>query len=464
MYSSVKSCVKSCGNYSDFFDISIGLRQGEIISPVMFSLFIEDLELYLQNNLNSGIDLQDICLILLLFADDMVLIDENPLDLQNSLNKLHEYCNKWGLEVNVNKTKIVVFRKRGGLRAGENWLYGQDNIEIVNDFNYLGVTLNYTGNFNLNTQTLYGKSLKALNNLVANLKKYETKPKIALQLFDSFIGSILMYASEVWGFHKSKKLENIHLKFCKTILGVRKSTSNVAVYGELGRYPLYINRYVRIVKFWFKIISSSNIIITTIVNSCMSDINIGYTNWFANVRSLLEKYGFFDVWLNPLSVNQNCFIVVFKQRLIDEYLQEWRASINCNDVLFLYKSVKDSFEMSPYLENIVSRKLRIALTKLRISAHNLRIQTGRYSRERVERNLRYCLICNTNEIEDEFHFVFKCPAYENLRNIYIKNYYRNRPSMFKFTQLLKSDKNKETIMLCQYINEAFKLRYQIINA
>lgn len=60
--------------------------------------------------------------------------------------------------------------------------------------------------------------------------------------------------------------------------------------------------------------------------------------------------------------------------------------------------------------------------------------------------------------------MFKCPAYENLRNIYIKNYYRNRPSMFKFTQLLQSDKNKETIMLCQYINEAFKLRYQIINA
>lgn len=97
------------------------------------------------------------------------------------------------------------------------------------------------------------------------------------------------------GFLQIKKIENIHLKICKTILGVRKSTSNVAVYGELGRYPLYINRYVRIVKFWFKIISSSNIIINTIVNSCMSDINIGYTNWFANVRSLLEKYGFLNV-------------------------------------------------------------------------------------------------------------------------------------------------------------------------
>jgi hypothetical protein len=43
--------------------------------------------------------------------------------------------------------------------------------------------------------------------------------------------------------------------------------------------------------------------------------------------------------------------------------------------------------MSHYLENLVSRTLRIALTKLRISAHNLRLQTGRYSRERVDRNL-----------------------------------------------------------------------------
>jgi hypothetical protein len=68
-------------------------------------------------------------------------------------------------------------------------------IEIVNDFSYLGVTLNYTGNFNLNIQAWYGKSLKAL----ANLTKYGTKPNIDLQLFDSFIGSTLMYASEVWG-------------------------------------------------------------------------------------------------------------------------------------------------------------------------------------------------------------------------------------------------------------------------
>ena len=80
----------------------------------------------------------------------------------------------------------------------------------------------------------------------------------------------------------------------------------------------------------------------------------------------------------------------------------------------------------------------------------------------IDRNLR-CLICNANEIEDEFHFVLKCPAYENLRKIHIKRYYRNSPNMHKFVQLLLCDTNKEINMLCKYINEAFKLRYQIIN-
>ena len=117
---------------------------------------------------------------------------------------------------------------------------------------YLGVALNYTGNFNLNTNTLRGKGLKALNVLLSNLKTYNCKPKVALQLFDAFVSSIITHSCEIWGFSKCSELEKMHLKFCKAVLGVSKSTSSVAVYGELGRYPLYINSYVRIEKYWLK--------------------------------------------------------------------------------------------------------------------------------------------------------------------------------------------------------------------
>jgi len=136
-----------------------------------------------------------------------------------------------------------------------------NSIEVVNDFNYLGTVFNYTGTFALNQEHLVGKSLKALNVLLINCKKHKLKPKLACQLFDAFVGSILGYSSEIWGHGKSKEIERIHLKFCKSILNVRTSTSNVGVYGELGRYPLYIARYIKIMKYWFKLVRTDNILL-----------------------------------------------------------------------------------------------------------------------------------------------------------------------------------------------------------
>ena len=429
----------------------------------MFSLFVEDLEMYLQSNNSNGLVLHDLCLVLLLFADDMVLIGETPEDLQMSLNNLSEYCNTWGLEVNTAKTKIVVFRKRGGTRLNERWIYNNDYIDNVDDFNYLGVTLNYTGNFNLNTQTLYGKGLKAMNVLLSNLRKYECKPRIALQLFDAFVSSIITYGCEIWGFTKSSQLEKLHLKFCKAILGVRQTTSNAAVYSELGRYPLYINRYVRILKYWFKLKKSDNIIVQSLLEDSMLELNNNNTanNWFRKVKDMLTRYGFYYVWTNETHVNETQFICTFKQRVIDEYLQQWNRQVDENSVLILYKAVKTSFEFEPYLDNIVSRNLRTAMSKLRLCSHNLRIHTGRYTG--LERNLRLCQLCNMNEVEDEFHLLFKCSTYSHLRQTFIKRYYRIRPSMFKLIQLFNTQNKSEMCMLSRYISVAFKVRFMLLS-
>ncbi len=122
------------------------------------------------------------------------------------------YCDKWGLEVNTEKSKIVVFRKRGAVRATETWFSMDNPLQVVNYFNYLGTVFNYTGNFILNQETLAGKGLKALNTLLANTYNFILKPKTVCQLFDAFVGSTLSYACEIWGFSKSKEIERIHLK------------------------------------------------------------------------------------------------------------------------------------------------------------------------------------------------------------------------------------------------------------
>ena len=103
MYDKVKSCVRHCNSFSEFFECSIGLQQGEVISPVIIPMFLEDLELFLQDDINSGLTIDDITIILLLFADDMVILGKSPRDLQNSIGLLQSYCEKWGLHVNVKK-------------------------------------------------------------------------------------------------------------------------------------------------------------------------------------------------------------------------------------------------------------------------------------------------------------------------------------------------------------------------
>ena len=65
----------------EFFEVYVGLMQREVISPVLFSLFLEDLELYLQTSDLSGLSLQDITLILLPLADDMVIFGHDQYDL-----------------------------------------------------------------------------------------------------------------------------------------------------------------------------------------------------------------------------------------------------------------------------------------------------------------------------------------------------------------------------------------------
>ena len=457
MYSKVKSFVRSANKISDFFQYAVGLQLGEVLSPLLFSLFVEDLELYLQDRITCGLNIDDINIILLLFADDMVLVGNSPVDLQCSLDRLYQYCSEWGLTVNIFKTKIVVFRKRGNIRPEESWTYNNEQIEVVNDFNYLGVVFNYAGSFILNQEALAGKGLKALRVLLANTRKCDFNIKTLCQLFDSFVGSILSYGCEVWGFSKSKELERIHLKFCKTILKAKTCTSNAGGYGDMCRYPLYIGRYVRIIRYWCKLVNTNNVILSTIYNTTLEDVLNGQQTWAGNVKCLLGEFGFANVWLNPDSINLCAFPSVFKQRLIDCFIQKWQGDLQNNGVLTEYKQFKMNFSFECYL-NIFPVKHRVVLTKLRLSAHSLLIDTGRYGRNRIIRNERQCALCDTGDLKDEHHFTLVCSKYNDIRKFYLKRYYYTHPSVFKFIQLMQSNNIKELKKLCKYLFEAFNIR------
>ncbi len=115
------------------------------------------------------------------------------------------------------------------------------------------------------------------------------------------ISPILNYSAEIWGFFQANQIERVHLQFCKRLLGVKRCTQNDFVYGELGRTPLLIVRHLIILKYWFKILfSSENKYIKQIYNVMLNDINEypNKRNWASQIKTLLSTHGFHEVWLN----------------------------------------------------------------------------------------------------------------------------------------------------------------------
>ena len=197
---------------------------------------------------------------MLLYADDIVIFSKNAEELQAGLDVLVNYCNRWKLKVNVDKTKIMVFRKGGVLPRNLTFYYNGQQLEIINKFRYLGVVFTAGGSFSECQNTLAGQAQKAIFQHSKYLYKFTfLSPRHKLELFDKLILPILNYRGEVWGFSQANAIERVHLQFCKRLLGVKNTTQNDFIYGELGRTSCITKRYILIIKYWFKILLSEDV-------------------------------------------------------------------------------------------------------------------------------------------------------------------------------------------------------------
>ena len=147
MYSSVKPRVKFDSNLGGEFCCHLGVRQGECLSPLLFSLYLNDIE---ETFVNSGLECIDIDMFkmfMLLHVDSIVIFANSPEELQQSLDVLFNYCNRWKLTVNVSKTKVMVFRKGGMIPRNRAFFCNGERLGIVKDFKYLGMVFTTGGSF-----------------------------------------------------------------------------------------------------------------------------------------------------------------------------------------------------------------------------------------------------------------------------------------------------------------------------
>ena len=311
LYHKVLAAVKMQSDVSSFFEIALGVKQGEPLSPLLFILFVNDVysDLRVADGLGevAGVSINQLCFFLLLFADDMVLFSKDPMELQSLLDKLYAYSTEWGLKVNIRKTKVCVFENRR-TQINQRWLIHGEQLETVDSFCYLGMKFHYNGNIEPGIKALSDQALKATNQLLSLFKRMKFDVKTKLRLFDSLVSPIILYASEVWGIYGYDHIDKIHIKFCKNLLGVRAQTPNYAVYGDLGRFPLSVIAKERSVKYWLKILSNRNSIMFKIFFSQIEAIDIHAQPsrfrhkryWAEGIKCLLDDLGFSHLWLDAM--------------------------------------------------------------------------------------------------------------------------------------------------------------------
>ena len=438
MYENATVCGRAKQGYTKGFTVRKGVLQGNVISPNLFNIFINDITDIItidQNSpiINSSTKKRTSCL---LYADDLVLLSTTKSGLQCKLNQLYEYCKQWGLTINKEKTKVMIFTKNEP-KVPITFSYGDEYIETVEQQKYLGVIFHKSGSLQCAQEHLSKQANKANHVLRRTLRGKEVNIDTVCKLFDILINPIMSYSSEIWLPYSLKitseddiytvfnnildsqiPSESLHMKFCRNLLGVHKKASKIPVLAELGRYPLCIQMICQTISFWAHITESDESSYLKEAYMDMKDTTHSNTNLWTNfIKHILNLVGMSHVWQNQGTFSAKRLkysVTAILETLFKEYwLQKKSEKISR---YHFYHSVSKTYQLQPYLTVCRKFEYRRALCQLRISAHDLHIEKGRYSQ--TPRDDRKCLTCNV--VEDELHFLDECLLFHSIRSDFIQ--------------------------------------------
>ena len=457
----------------------IGVRQGDNLSPNLFKIFINDLPSIFDSS-DDQVTLGDMNFSCLLYADDLLLLSTSPNGLQQCIRKLESYCDNNGLIVNLKKTNVITFCKNGRL-SNEKYFYKDHELQHVSSYKYLGVIFTSSGTFSHGQKDLCSRATKASFKLSRIFGQLHQRIDTMLHLFDHTVKPILLYGSEIWGtvnisssilkksnYNILKSYNNMpsekqHLKFLKYVLSVHKRTSNEAVYGELGRYPLFIEIICTTVKYYHRLLTGkvSKLLLSSFQESeLLCDKN--KNSWVASVNHVFKTLN-----IPNTSWNKKDIHIQVRHRLVNLFKSTWRYNIvETRGKLRTYSQFKNNLHKEPYLNILKDRNIRVLYTRIRVSAHKLRIETGRY--KNTPADLRFCTLCKTDQVEDELHFAMTCQSYNVERETLFEEINKlnpnfvNLPNKQKFIWLMSSEHSDFIVPFATFLYKAYNKRAALL--
>ncbi|MCO5587893.1 hypothetical protein L7F22_041845 [Adiantum nelumboides] len=244
---------------SEIFVSTIGVKQGCPLSPTLFGLCIDQLEQMVFDFMQEeGIEEVTICnavIMLLLYADDVVLLAHTLEDAQKLMVVLEKFCLHSGLIVNESKTKVMLVKTNH--KEKPCIVYNNETLEVVESFKYLGLEVpsNHKWHECAMRRLEVGKrAYYAFENMcnAGNIKCWVLKK----YLFDALVTPVLLYGIEVWGGSISKstwkEFENVQKRFLTNFLQVKTQTPYMLLLLESGSLPIEVMGMERVVEYMIK--------------------------------------------------------------------------------------------------------------------------------------------------------------------------------------------------------------------
>jgi hypothetical protein len=408
LYENTESMVWGTDSVSNSFKTECGLKQGCLLSPLIYSLYVNDLN----DHLESGIKVAGLNIKVLLYADDVVMVSDNRLMLQKMINQLETYNDTWNLTLNMEKSKIMVFRKGGGkLARNEKWTYQGKNIEIVNRYKYLGIVLSP----NLSMKTHLSQKLTTarygLNSVWKEIIGNNKVPvKSKFNIFNSVQRSVMCYGAQIWGYERHEEVEKLQRFFLKRMFGLPQNTPTYILYIETKQEPTFLFTLKLHINYINKILNLPGDRLPYLIGR---EIVRREVLWYKDWRNRAEGLG-----IQLCSPLLNC----------KEWFEKSRALISDLSIqthqMYLSKALQAThhklFKNLDHNINYIESNMEFKIIKLIMRARCGMLYLNKTPWR--EGKLGKCSLCNLNEDEDTIHFLAVCPILGEFRALHLGSF------------------------------------------
>ena len=442
-YHNAKIVVKVRGHVGNSTITTSGVRQGCPFCPTLFGVYIDALEGYLHDRVPlAGITLNTPdggtrLLASLIYADDIVLMDGDPDSLQRTLDSFAAFCTAYGLEISLNKIKIMQFlptRRRGQPPPVRHaFALGSYDLETVDVYKYLGVSFCCSGN----PADYMPVALRNLEYSARRLKQQyggmACGNNIQLQLgfFDAYVTSSAMFGGELWGVHpraagKRKKTAARYASLLKKFAGVGSKTPTEPFLLELGWLSLEDRWQQSALRFWNQLVALPE---NDLYRDVLFDSVTTRSGFARGLQRICSSVGY-DLVLHPdpprlhrldcaaiMQLKRQLHLVAMEDAAdVDPRTCPSAGAVACTYWRWFRRSDMQQREQRRHHTSILSfrQQSQPAATVSAWLPDLLPVVSGRY--RQVPRHQRLCRHCLADCVGDEKHLIFECSALDHIRH------------------------------------------------